>query len=99
MAKISQDVLGILRGLQKVMEAGVGLQNNYLEHIWKNSSFKELVKVSALQSPNQSIVDPNALSKTFNEGAERVNTVVESFKGYTAYMRGMTNFRLASFLQ
>lgn len=45
----SQDIFGLLRGLQTVAEAAVKLQEEQLSTVWRNSSVNEFLR----QCPNQ----------------------------------------------
>ncbi|XP_044727738.1 atypical kinase COQ8B, mitochondrial isoform X2 [Chrysoperla carnea] len=93
MTRIPRDVLGVVRGCSKVLEASVQLQTDCTQKLWRNSSIKEITQ-SAVNSFNNGSGTPNLLTpdkifnevvKNMSESVERVGAVVESAKQYTKY--------------
>lgn len=93
MTRIPRDVLGVIRGCSKVLEASVQLQTDCTQKLWRNSSIKEITQ-SAVNSFNNGSGTPNMLTpdkllnevvKNMSESVERVGAVVESAKQYTKY--------------
>ncbi|KAJ8977778.1 hypothetical protein NQ317_001689 [Molorchus minor] len=83
-----QDIICILRSLQKVAEAGIKLQEENLKIIWKNSSLRPITEdiASNIRNPpkvnSKSIAD---IGDTVKEGVDRVLTVAHGLKAYTNY--------------
>lgn len=88
----SQDIFGMLRGLQTVAEAVVKLQEEQLSTVWRNSSVNELLK----QCPNQiknvncsngtkaNNVNSNVFS-TLADSTDRLSTVFTGIREYVNY--------------
>ncbi|XP_025836046.1 atypical kinase COQ8A, mitochondrial [Agrilus planipennis] len=81
----SQDILGVIRGLQAVSKAGIKLQEDNLKLILKNSTVKNSVEELAnavKQGPQNVLQNVADLNKVAKEGTERVVTVIQSAKQY-----------------
>ena len=87
----SQDILGLIRGIQLVASASVKTQEAYLKHLWSHSSVRDAIEKNATQTsecgkkvvtnPGQELKNVgNILKETF----ERSSVVVEGIKQYTA---------------
>lgn len=87
----SQDILGLIRGIQLVASASVKTQEAYLKHLWSHSSVRDAIEKSATQTsecgkkvvtnPGQELQNVgNILKETF----ERSSVVMEGIKQYTA---------------
>lgn len=87
----SQDILGLMRGIQLVAGASLKTQEAYLKHLWSHSSVRDAVEKSAsqtsecsknvLSNPTQQLQKiGNALKETF----ERSSVVVEGIRQYSA---------------
>lgn len=87
----SQDILGLLRGIQLVAGASVRTQEAYLKHLWSHSSVRDVIEKSAnetselgkkvVRNPAQELQNVGNLLK---ETLERSSVVVEGIKQYTA---------------
>lgn len=87
----SQDILGLIRGIQLVASASVKTQEAYVKHLWSHSSVRDVIEKNAAQTSECSkrvITNPaqelqnigNALKETF----ERSSVVIEGIRQYTA---------------
>lgn len=87
----SQDILGLIRGIQLVAGASIKTQEAYLKHIWSHSSVRDVVEKCAsqtsergrqvMENPSQELQNVgNLLKETF----ERSSVVVEGIKQYSA---------------
>lgn len=85
-----QDSIALLKGLQIVAKASTETQQKYLQHIWANSSIRELVQ-SALtnaqqcgtkfsQNPSKEV---EAIANSLRETIQRSSMVVEGVKQFT----------------
>ncbi|XP_046981666.1 atypical kinase COQ8B, mitochondrial [Schistocerca americana] len=86
----SQDLLGVLRGLQSVIVATSRLQEAECKLIWENSSVKVLTEeaVNTLGRNLDALSKADArneLSKVISETIERTSMVFEGVKGYAKY--------------
>lgn len=97
MSRYSQDILGLIRGIQLVANASVKTQEAYLKHLWSHSSVRDAIEKSAAQTSEcgkKTVTNPgqelqnvgNILKETF----ERSSVVVEGIRQYTA--SGRTTF-------
>jgi aarF domain-containing kinase len=87
----SQDILGLIRGIQLVASASVKTQEAYLKHLWSHSSVREAAEKSAMQTsecgkkfmsnPSQELQNVGNMLK---ETLERSSVVVEGIRQYTA---------------
>lgn len=91
MSPRSQDILGLIRGIQLVLKESVKIQEAYLKHLWSHSSVRDAIEKSATQTSEcgkKVVTNPtkelqnvgNILKETF----ERSSVVVEGIKQYTA---------------
>lgn len=87
----SQDILGIIRGIQLVANASLKTQEAYLKHLWSNSSVREVIERNVEQTaecgkkvmtnPTQELQNiGSAVKETF----ERSAVVIEGIRRYTA---------------
>lgn len=87
----TQDILGLIRGIQLVAGASVKTQEAYLKHLWSHSSVRDAIEKSAIQTSEcgkKIMTNPglelqnvgSALKETF----ERSAVVVEGIRQYTA---------------
>jgi aarF domain-containing kinase len=87
----SQDILGLIRGIQLVANASLKTQEAYLKHLWSHSSVREAVEKSAIQTsecgkkvmrnPGEELQNVGRILK---ETFERSSVVVDGIKQYTA---------------
>lgn len=94
MNKYTQDIFGLLRGLQLIANASVKTQEAYLKHLWSNSSVREAITNNLKQTaecgkkvmnnPSQELQN---LSGILKESAERSSVVVDGFRQYMSYGR------------
>lgn len=97
----SQDILGLLRGIQLVAGASVKTQEAYLKHLWSHSSVRDAIEKSAnetselgkkvVANPAQELQNVGNLLK---ETLERSSVVVEGIRQYTA--SGRTSHPMAN---
>jgi len=86
----SNDILGIIRGIQLVANASLKTQEAYLKHLWSYSSVREVLEKNAQQTsecgkkvmsnPTQELQN---ISKSLKETFERSSLVVEGIRQYT----------------
>ncbi|XP_014260393.1 atypical kinase COQ8B, mitochondrial isoform X2 [Cimex lectularius] len=88
--RVLSDVTGVLKGLQKVASQGIRLQENYVNRIWANSSFK-----AAASDVKSVLLDRQTPSKNIQqlavEALERSAMVYEGVKAFTNYSQGSAN--------
>lgn len=85
-----QDAVGLLKGLQIVAKASTETQQKYLQHIWSNSSIRELLQSSLAnvqqcsskfsQNPSKEV---EAIANSLRETIQRSSMVVEGVKQFT----------------
>ncbi|KAG4076354.1 hypothetical protein HA402_005797 [Bradysia odoriphaga] len=85
-----QDSIALLKGLQIIAKASAETQQKYLQHIWSNSSVRELVQTSLnnaqqcgtkfSQNPSKEV---EAIANSLRETIQRSSMVVEGVKQYT----------------
>lgn len=86
MSRKTRELIGLCRGAQSVVEAGIKLQEDSLKTIWDNSSFKSLTKgcysknVSAANLKNF-----DEIAKILNESAARIDTVLYGIREFANY--------------
>lgn len=87
----SQDILGLIRGIQLVANASVRTQEAYLKHLWSHSSVREAVEKSANQTSEcgkKIITNPGQelqnVGNILKETLERSSVVIEGIRQYTA---------------
>lgn len=84
----TQDVIGIIRGLQCVADAAVKLQEESFKQFWSNSSIRNATTQvgESLKAgrPKDLATLTKDLGKTVNETAERVSTVLTGIREYTS---------------
>lgn len=91
MSRAAQDTLAMLRGLQLVAKASATTHEQYLKHLWANSSVRDLVEQNVKnanqctkkfrQNPQKEL---ETILKTVQETAERSSVVVEGLRQYAA---------------
>jgi hypothetical protein len=89
MNKYTQDIFGIIRGMQLIANASVKTQEAYLKQIWSNSSVREAIDNNirqttecgkkVLSNPSQELQNVNHYLK---ESVERSSVVFEGFRQY-----------------
>lgn len=88
MSKKLQDLAGVLRGVQNVLQAGAKLQENELKIIWLNSSIRSAAReLNLRQKPWQGqqsskSVAPD-LASALTETSERISTVLVGLREYS----------------
>lgn len=95
----SQDILGIIRGIQLVAGASVKTQEAYLKHLWSHSSVREIIEKNAQQTseigkkvvsnPSQELQNVGNILK---ETLERSSVVVEGIRQYSQSGRSNSTF-------
>jgi aarF domain-containing kinase len=87
----SQDILGLIRGIQLVAGASVKTQEAYLKHLWSHSSVRDAIEKSTSQSSGCSknvITNPGQelqkVGKILQETFARSSVVVEGIRQYSA---------------
>lgn len=90
MSKV-QDLIGVVRGIQKVMGASVQVQEAYVKHIWANSSIKDIIEQNINQTsqcgknimsnPGEEL---KKISGAIQETLDRSSVVVEGLKHYSS---------------
>lgn len=85
-----QDAIALVKGLQIVAKASTETQQKYLQHIWSNSSIRELVESSlanAKQCSSKFSQNPSkeveAIANSLRETIQRSSMVVEGVKQFT----------------
>lgn len=89
MSRKTREIIGLIRGVQSVVEAGVKLQEVSLKTIWDNSSLKTITRDCPKNVSAQNVKSVDDLVKILNDSAERVNTVVYG-------IRELVNYKSAS---
>ncbi|CAH1388843.1 unnamed protein product [Nezara viridula] len=84
---VIRDILGVLKGIQKVATEGVRQQENYAKHLWANSSVKSVINDS-LDIKNKFDSKSKPINEVANEGLQRAAMVLEGIKAFTGYMGG-----------
>jgi hypothetical protein len=89
MNKCSQDILGLLRGIQLVANASVKTQEAYLKHLWSHSSVREAVEKNLKETaecskkvannPSQGLEN---IGTSIKEAAERSSVVFQGLRQY-----------------
>lgn len=87
----SQDILGLIRGIQLVTGASLKTQEAYLKHLWSHSSVRDAIEKSASQTSEcgkKVITNPSLelqkVGKILQETFARSSVVVEGIKQYSA---------------
>ncbi|KAI4463118.1 abc1 family [Holotrichia oblita] len=99
MTRKTKELIGLIRGVQSVVEAGVKLQEESLKTIWDNSSVRALTK--ECYSKNASAGNSksfNGISEFVTESTSRINTVLYGIRVFVDYPTVVKNaeFRTAS---
>lgn len=85
---LPQDILGVIRGLQAVVQAGIRLQESSCRVIWQNSSVKALAEeclTNARKAPTSEANKNSADVTSFlKENSDRLFTVIDGIKQYAA---------------
>ncbi|EFA01775.2 atypical kinase COQ8B, mitochondrial [Tribolium castaneum] len=76
----SGDILGIIRGLQLVVEAAAKLHSSELKQIWANSNYRVFIQDCITQNRTNS----NNVTNIVSETADRVATVCHGLKAYAS---------------
>jgi aarF domain-containing kinase len=94
----SQDILGLLRGIQLVAGASVKTQEAYLKHLWSHSSVRDLIEKNSPQNcesgknvfsnPGQEL---QRMGKILQETISRSSVVVEGIRQYSASGKSSMN--------
>lgn len=88
----SQDILGIIRGIQTVVRAGIKEEENELRRIWSNSSVRKLLNESKdAVDKKVKTADLNSAIKSTTESAERVSMIFSGANQFVKYkVKGAT---------
>lgn len=83
----TQDILGVLRGFQSVMQAGIQLQESSLKILWANSSIREVINNTRVTADStiKTPVNSGDVFKLATDGVERVSTVMQGVKEFVQY--------------
>lgn len=84
---VIRDILGVLKGIQKVATEGARQQESYAKHLWANSSVKSVLDES-LDFKNKFDSKSKPINEVANEGLQRAAMVLEGIKAFTGYMGG-----------
>lgn len=86
----SQDTLALLKGLQLIAKACVRTNEEYLRHLWANSSVRDVINANCAQAKeftNKLTTNPNKefenVSHILRETVERTGIVAEGVKQYS----------------
>lgn len=74
-----QDALGVIKGLQYALQAGVKLQEANIIHIWRNSSIRSLSEELKLPLEN----DMNII-QSVSEGTEKISSIMTGLKKFSS---------------
>lgn len=90
MSKV-QDLIAVVRGINKVLGASVQVQEAYIKHIWANSSIKDIIEQNISQTSQcgkQIMSNPGEelkkISGAIQETLDRSSVVVEGLKHYSS---------------
>lgn len=85
-----QDAIALVRGLQIVAKASTETQQKYLQHIWSNSSIRELLQSSldnakhcSSKFSNNPSKELEVIANSLRETIQRSSMVVEGVKQFT----------------
>lgn len=85
-----QDAIALVKGLQIVLKASTEIQQRYLQHVWANSSIRELLQSNlnqAKQCSSKLSQNPGkeleAIVNSLQETIQRSSMVVEGVKQFT----------------
>ncbi|XP_014287161.1 atypical kinase COQ8B, mitochondrial [Halyomorpha halys] len=84
---VFRDILGVLKGIQKVATEGARQQECYAKHLWANSSVKSIIDES-LDFKSKFDTKSKPINEVANEGLQRAAMVLEGIKAFTGYMGG-----------
>lgn len=91
----SKDALAILKGLQLIAKASAGSSEQYLKHVWSNSTVRDVLRTncdSAKQFTNKLTANPGKewehVANTLKETVERSTVVAESIRQYAVVRPG-----------
>lgn len=94
----TQDILGILRGAQNVINAMVKQQEVQCKQIWENSSVKSIVE-EASSSVNRGICQSLSQGSIQNDSSERLQETIQRtsmvFEGIKSYVRFYGGYELS----
>lgn len=84
MSQTAKDLVGVLRGLQLIVEAGINLQRETFRTVWTSSSFK-----TARSNCTEKVSDLKKVSvtSTVSETVSRLNTVLAGIQELLKYKR------------
>lgn len=77
-----QDLVGVLKGVQNVMQAGLKLQEKDIRIIWQNSSLKSLNEEITNQLKSKKYTETD-LNTAISETSKRLYTVIAGLKEYS----------------
>lgn len=89
-----QDAVGVIKGLQKVAEASLKLQEEAIKHLWQTSSFRPIISQISDQAKAVPQIVPNNFTNTTPQGSpivdatERFTTVLSGVKEFAAITTG-----------
>lgn len=94
MNKYSQDIFGIIRGIQLVANASLKTQEAYVKSIWSHSSVRDAIDKNikqttecgkkVIENPSQEFQNLNSF---FKESFERSSVVLDGFRQYMSNRR------------
>ncbi|KAK9730657.1 ABC1 atypical kinase-like domain [Popillia japonica] len=100
MTRKTKELIGLIRGMQSVVEAGVKLQEESLKPIWDNSSVKALTKECYSKNAQAgNLKSFNGIGEFVSESTARINTVLYGIRVFADYPTVVKNaeHRTASF--
>lgn len=94
----SQDIFGILRGIQLVLNASVKTQEAYLKHLWAHSSIRDVLEKNLAQTQQcgeKLVKNPTKelenIGNVLKETLERTSLVAEGVRKYAISERSSMN--------
>jgi aarF domain-containing kinase len=94
----SQDIFGILRGIQLVLNSSVKTQEVYLKHLWSHSSVRDVLEKNFAQTQQcgeKFVKNPTKelenIGSVLKETLERTSLVAEGVKKYAISERSSKN--------
>lgn len=86
MTRKTKELIGLIRGMQSVVEAGVKLQEESLKPIWDNSSVKALTKECYSKNAQAgNLKSFNGIGEFVSESTARINTVLYGIRVFADY--------------
>lgn len=95
----SQDIFGVLRGIQLVLNSSVKTQEAYLKHLWSHSSIRDVLEKNCDQTQQcgkKFVENPTKelenIGSVLKETLERTSLVAEGVRKYAISERSSQNF-------